>query len=297
VAEFVEKDAASWRRVVDFPLVALGIAVVLFIFAARLGDIAGSAIDLGSPNLNVVARNGVIFILVLLTYKVAIARLGSHPRDDLSGYRAVPMLGAGLLVGFVLMTASVGIAALAHVYVLTGPGDSSQLEHALITTAIMPAFMEEMLFRGILFRWIEDLAGSWIALLLTSALFGLVHILNPGATWFTSLAIAVEAGILLGGAYMLTRSLWLPIGLHAAWNFTQGEIFDVPVSGLHEHGLLRAKLGGPAILSGGQFGLEASIICLVLATATGIWFVWAAVRGGHSVRPWWVRRRSVVLVH
>lgn len=297
MAEFVEKDAASWRRVVDFPLVALGIAVVLFIFAARLGDIAGSAIDLGSPNLNVVARNGVIFILVLLTYKVAIARLGSHPRDDLSGNRAVPMLGAGLLVGFVLMTASVGIAALAHVYVLTGPGDSGQLEHALITTAIMPAFMEEMLFRGILFRWIEDLAGSWIALLLTSALFGLVHILNPGATWFTSLAIAVEAGILLGGAYMLTRSLWLPIGLHAAWNFTQGEIFDVPVSGLPEHGLLQAKLGGPAILSGGQFGLEASIICLVLATAAGIWFVWAAVRRGELVRPWWVRRRSVVLVH
>ena len=61
---------------------------------------------------------------------------------------------------------------------------------------------------------------------------------------------------------MLTRSLWLPMGLHAAWNFTQGEIFDVPVSGLSEHGLLNAKLSGPALLSGGSFGLEASVICL-----------------------------------
>jgi hypothetical protein len=65
----------------------------------------------------------------------------------------------------------------------------------LISTAIMPGFMEELLFRGILFRWIEEFAGSWVALLVTSALFG-AHILNPGATWFSSFAIAVEAGLL-----------------------------------------------------------------------------------------------------
>ena len=76
---------------------------------------------------------------------------------------------------------------------------------------------------------------------MTSVLFGLAHIMNPNATWFSSFAIAVEAGLLLGGAYMLTRSLWLPMGLHAAWNFTQGEIFDVPVSGIDEHGLVEAK--------------------------------------------------------
>ena len=95
----------------------------------------------------------------------------------------------------------------------------------------MPGFTEELLFRGILFRWIEEFGGSWAALAVTSALFGLAHIFNPGATWFSSFAIAVEAGVLLGGAYMLTRNLWLAMGLHAGWNFTQGEIFDVPVSG------------------------------------------------------------------
>jgi hypothetical protein len=91
---------------------------------------------------------------------------------------------------------------------------------------------------------------------------------------------------------MLTRSLWLPMGLHAAWNFTQGEIFDVPVSGIDEHGLVQAKLSGPALLSGGQFGLEASIIGLVLATAVGVWIVWLAVKRGKLVQPWWVRRRG-----
>ena len=124
---------------------------------------------------------------------------------------------------------------------------------------------------------------------MTSALFGLVHIFNPNATWFSSFAIAVEA-LLLGGAYMVTRSLWLPIGLHAGWNFTQGAIFGVPVSGIAVHGLVKAQLSGPVLLSGGQFGLEASVIGLLVAAGAGVWLVWLALRRGELVRPWWVTR-------
>jgi membrane protease YdiL (CAAX protease family) len=285
-------EAKSWRRVLDFPLVSLIIAVALFIAAAWAGDAIGSALSPGLAPLNMLARNAVLLAAVLAVYKLAIRRLGTMPRDDLALKHALPNLGIGVLIGFLLMAASVAVAAIAGVYHPIGEGDSSQLEHELITTAIMPAFMEEMLFRGILFRWIEEFAGSWAALLITALLFGLVHIMNPGATWFSSLAIAIEAGLLLGGAYMLTRSLWLPIGLHAAWNFTQGEVFDVPVSGYAEHGLIQAKLAGPAILSGGQFGLEASIIALMVAAIAGLWFLWRAVRAGEIVEPWWTRRRS-----
>jgi len=149
--------------------------------------------------------------------------------------------------------------------------------------------MEELLFRGILFRWIEEFAGSWAALAITSALFGLIHIFNPQATWFSSFAIALEAGVMLGGAYMLTRSLWLPMGIHAAWNFAQGEVFGVPVSGTSVHGLLRSRLTGPEILSGGGFGLEATLFALLIATAAGVWFVWLAVRRGEVVQPSWRR--------
>jgi membrane protease YdiL (CAAX protease family) len=98
---------------------------------------------------------------------------------------------------------------------------------------------------------------------------------------------------LLGGAYMLTRNLWMAIGLHAAWNFTQGAIFGIPVSGNPAQGLVTSELAGPAILSGGGFGLEASAIALATATAAGIWLVWLAARHGRLVQPWWVRRRAV----
>jgi hypothetical protein len=84
------------------------------------------------------------------------------------------------------------------------------------------------------------------------------------------------------------------MGLHAAWNFTQGEIFDVPVSGLDEHGLVQAHLSGPSLLSGGSFGLEASLFGLVPATAFGVWLVWLAVKRGYIVQPIWVRSRHAV---
>jgi hypothetical protein len=290
--ESTDGERPLWRRIVDFPLVAMLIAGGLFMLAAGIGEAVGSAVSVRSALLHLLARNAIILTVVLLTYKLAITRLGEHPRDDLSGRRALPDLAIGLLMGFLIMALSVGAAAIADVYSIIGQGDSRQLVHELVTSAIMPAFMEELLFRGILFRWLEEFAGSWAALIITSALFGAAHLMNPNATPVAAFGIAIEAGVLLGGAYMLTRSLWMPMGLHAAWNFTQGEIFDVPVSGIDEHGLVQAKLSGPALLSGGGFGLEASLFAMVIATAVGVWMVWLAVKRGEVMQPWWVRRRA-----
>jgi membrane protease YdiL (CAAX protease family) len=280
-----------WRRIFDFPLVALLIAIIVFVAASALGIAIGKAFgSMGQPERTIV-RAIISIALVLAAYKFILVKLGERPRDDLPGKDALRNLGLGLLTGFGLMAAAVGVAAIAGVYTIVGKGDASRLVLELVTVAILPGFMEEMAFRGILFRWLEEFGGTWAALTITSALFGIAHIFNPNATWFSSFAIAVEAGVLLGGAYMLTRSLWLPMGLHAAWNFTQGEIFDVPVSGIDEHGLVQAKLSGLALLSGGTFGLEASIIALVIATTAGVWLVYLTVRKGWVVPPWWVRRR------
>ena len=287
------KAKPTWRRIVDFPLVALLIAIAVFVAATALAIAIGKAFEgVGQPERTVI-RGAISIALVFAAYKLIIAKLGESPHDDLPAKNALKNLGLGLLAGFGLMTAAVGVAAALGVYQIIGPGDASRFVLELVTVAILPGFMEELAFRGILFRWIEEFGGSWAALAITSALFGVAHIFNPNATWFSSFTIAVEAGVLLGAAYMLTRSLWLPIGLHAAWNFTQGEIFDVPVSGVDEHGLVQAKLSGPELLSGGTFGLEASIIALTIATGAGLWLVYLSVRSGRIVQPWWVRRRAL----
>jgi len=289
-AEAIPAGKPLWRKIIDYPLVTMVIATVLYICAVALSIVIGKQVPASLGKTEVAAVHAVITIgLLLAVYKFIITRLGENPKDDLPAGPAIRDGAIGLGAGFALMAASVGVATVAGVYRIIGEGDTSTLLLELISVAIMPGFTEELLFRGILFRWLEEFGGSWLALLVTSALFGLAHIMNPNATWFSSFAIAVEAGVLLGGCYMLTRNLWLAMGLHAGWNFTQGEIFDVPVSGIDEHGLVQAQLSGPPLLSGGTFGLEASLICLTIATATGVWMVYRAVRKGHLVHPHWLR--------
>ena len=280
-----------WRRIADFPLVALLIATAVFVFALAASIFVGKLLPPMDKTIGEIAKAAITIGLLWAAYKLIIRHLGEHPRDDLPVAEAPQGLGIGLLFGFLLFTLVVGVAAIADVYNIVGEGGTGELVSALIATAILPGFMEELLFRGILFRWLEEFGGSWLALAVTSALFGAGHIFNPGATPLSSFAIAIEAGVLLGGAYMLTRNLWMAMGLHAAWNFTQGEIFDVPVSGLDSHGLVDAQLSGPQILSGGAFGLEASLIAMIIATAAGVALVVLAVRQGKLVQPWWVMRR------
>ena len=280
-----------WRRVVDFPLVAMLIAFAAFTAATMLTVAIGKILPPMAAEMKTLLGAITVVILVLAAYKLVIRRLGEEPRDELSGRHALRNLGLGLGGGFLLFSLVVGIAAIADVYNIVGEGGTATLLVAVATLAILPGFVEEVLFRGILFRFLEQFGGSWFALAVTSALFGLSHLFNPNASAFSSFAIAVEAGVLLGGLYMLTRSLWAPIGLHAAWNFTQGFVYDVPVSGFDQQGLVEARLSGPELLSGGSFGLEASAIALLCATLAGIWLVVLAMRKGHLVRPWWVRRR------
>lgn len=287
-------DKPRWRRIVDFPLVAMLLALVAVFIAIALAAAIGEFLP-PIAGLPINMRFDVVCaVLLVLVYKLVIRHLGEHPRDDLRSGGAIRLLSIGLGTGIALFGVTVAIAALAGIYRITGPGDTSAFVSQLILSAIFPAISEEMIFRGILFRWIEELGGSWAALLLTSALFGAAHLANPHASAIAAVGIAFEAGVMLGAAYMITRSLWFPMGIHAAWNFMQGEVFDVPVSGNPVHGLVQAKLSGPPLLTGNGFGLEASLIDIVIATLFGLWLLWLAIRRGELVRPWWGRRKAAL---
>jgi membrane protease YdiL (CAAX protease family) len=281
-----------WRRIVDFPLVAMLIAIFITFVCFTAALLIGKFLLPNIPGFSLNMKFDLIaIVLLLIAYKLVIRRLGAQPRDDYRDNAALRRLGVGLAAGFIVFSIAVGVAALLGVYRITGAGDASGLLPALLASAIFPAVSEELVFRGILFRWIEDFGGSWLALLLTSVFFGAAHLMNPHASAIAAVGIAFEAGVMLGSAYMLTRSLWLPMGLHAAWNFTQGEVYDIPVSGTKVHGLVDAQLSGDPLLTGNGFGLEASIIAIVVATLFGLWLLWLAVRRGEVVRPWWVRRK------
>jgi membrane protease YdiL (CAAX protease family) len=290
--QLIAADRPLWRRIIDFPLVAMLIGVGLFILGIMVAGIITKYVVPSIPGLSFEMRFELVGIPILvLLYVFVIARLGDRPRNDYRDPKALGRLFTGLVGGAAVFSVAVLIAAAMGIYRIVGIGDLSGMLAALVGAALFPAVSEEMLFRGILFRWLEEFGGSWVAMLLTSLFFGAAHLANPNASWIAAVGIAFEAGVMLGAAYMLTRSLWLPMGLHAAWNFTQGEIYDIPVSGTHVHGVLVARLTGPPLLTGNGFGLEASLIAIVIATLFGLWLLWLAVRKGEVVQPWWVRRR------
>ena len=154
----------------------------------------------------------------------------------------------------------------------------------LASTGVMAsaAVNEELLFRGVLFRITQERAGTWPALALSAVLFGGSHLLNASATLWGAIAIAVEAGIMLGAAYACTRSLWLPIGIHFAWNLVESGVFGTTVSGASgtADGLLTTTLSGPALLTGGEFGPEASLVAVLTCAVPAVLLLRAAARRG-----------------
>lgn len=132
---------------------------------------------------------------------------------------------------------------------------------------------------------------GWVpALLITAVFFGALHLLNPSATLFGALAIAVEAGLLLGAVFLATRSLWAVIGLHAAWNATEA-LLGIPVSGQVAPALFRVDVSGSELLTGGDFGIEASVVPMVIGAVAAAVLLVVAHRSGR-LGPAFGRRPS-----
>lgn len=199
-------------------------------------------------------------------------------------------LGAGLLMGAGLYAACELVLMALGYYRIQGLNPWRFMLPA-IAMALSSGIFEELLFRGVLFRSVETWLGSWAALVVSSLVFGLTHLMNPQGTLEGALFIAVEAGVLLAAAYMLTRRLWLSMGFHVAWNYTQSAIFSSIVSGNDaEPGLIRSTIKGPDLLTGGNFGVESSVLALALCTNTGVVMLAMAVKRGKIVPPVWKRR-------
>jgi membrane protease YdiL (CAAX protease family) len=231
------------------------------------------------PSLQDIARLAAALFLaaaMIAAYRWLVRTLERRGADELGRVGAGPGLAFGVaagvgLFGLIYLTLwSRGAASFQGYAGLSGVG------HAL-SVAIYSGVGEEILFRGVVFRLLEERLGSSAALIISAAFFGCAHGANDGATWISALAIALEAGVLLGLAYMTTRSLWLPIGLHLGWNFTEGGIFGAAVSGGQYQGIFNAPLSGSPLITGGAFGPEASLaavaISLIASALLAAWLV------------------------
>jgi membrane protease YdiL (CAAX protease family) len=269
------------RSVLAFPLVR--ILLIALVFAAPLTIVL--LLPHGIHWLGIVVpwflAVGLLLSIALIerfTTGRGLAQVGFAPQH------AVRDLVLGLIVGAVLFTVVVLELVFTGHYRVSAVALTPDL--AIAVLVLLPgAALEEMLFRGVLFRLVEEWAGSWVGIIVSAVLFGAAHAANHGATWISTTAIALEAGVLLAAAYMVTRTLWFPIGLHFGWNFFEGPVYGTQVSGGHAtSSLLAGHVSGPIWLTGGSFGPEAGVPAIVTCViAAAILLAYAASHG--KIRP------------
>jgi membrane protease YdiL (CAAX protease family) len=276
-----------WQRLLQHPLTRLIVlgAVMLYFMGwaqARLEDFH----DRPLLNAAVQIGLGLAAIALYISYGKLIER-----RDvtELSTPGLAREWAIGALIGAGLYTACAVILMLLGIYRVEGFNSWTFLLPNL-ALAIKSGVFEELLFRGILFRSVEAIFGSWAGIVVSSLAFGLLHLLNPDATLGGAIYICIEAGLLLSAAYLVTRRLWIGIGIHMAWNYFQSAVFSGVVSGaVSDPGLLKATIEGPEFLTGGSFGMEHSLVALVLCTSAGVILLMIAIRRGHIMPPFWKR--------
>jgi hypothetical protein len=226
---------------------------------------------------------------IVLAYWL-LARLVERRRlDELAPARALPHLLIGLVGGALCFSLIVAALWALGAFVVDGVNRDVDWLGPILVMGVGAGVGEEIISRGVIFRIVEEGLGTWAALLISAAVFGGLHLWNPNATPWSALAIALEAGLLFGLIYHLTRSLWVCMGAHAAWNIAQGPFYGIPVSGFEQRGVLASHMQGPAWLTGGAFGAEASVVALCICSVVTAVCLAVAVRRGSLVPPPWRR--------
>jgi len=182
-------------------------------------------------------------------------------------------LGIGLAVGAIMILTVAGLEWALGIARFSWRGDGLQpliVWSGGIVMLALAAANEEMVFRGYPFQRLVESIGVAGAIVVLSALFGAVHLRNPNRTWVSAANTAL-VGIPFSIAYLRTRMLWLPIGMHFAWNFVQGFVLGLPVSGISfPVALLRAEVVGSKLLTGGEYGPEGGLLATgMVVVATG----------------------------
>lgn len=281
----MEQSRPVWLRVLQFPLVRLALLGSLFFLLIGISNGFMSQF-VATPQKALAAAMGMAAI-GLLIYAGFVRLVEQRPLHELAVKGMGRELGLGLLLGAGLCALCMLILMVLGVYRIEGMNPVAFVLPAL-AMAISSGVLEELMWRGGLFRIVEEWLGSWISLGVSALVFGLSHYAPVDGALWGALAITIEAGILLAAVYMLTRRLWICIGLHVAWNFALSGVFSGIVSGaFNQPGLLESTVEGPSLLTGGLFGLEASVVAVLVCTAAGVMMVVLAVQRGHVVpAPW-----------
>ena len=260
------------------PVIALNAFVVLKVIE-QLGEPLATNID--------IVRMLITIPLLLLGYAWYCRVFEKRKALEISLPGAGREWGAGFLVA-----ASLVVLLVAFISVF---GSFDILEYRPLGTLLtnfltfgMGALLQDLILLCVLYRLVEELAGTWVALVASLLIFGLVHAGNPNQTP-VSMTFLVFSSIILVAPFILTRRLWLSWGFHVGWNFMQAGVFGMANSGIMFPGWMVSSVGGPDWLTGGAIGLEGSYLSIGFDLAIGLLLFSAAMKAGNIVKPRWKR--------
>ena len=263
---------------------------IIFVIGGIILFIIGSTIlSLGlytAPESDSYLINIPIFLItavvLLLLYNLLIRYVEANDACKIAPRKDISSIGNGLFIGFsyfIIVTVTMSLCGYYHIKSIQFDWEKQLFSFTLF---FLVAVSEEIFFRDILFRMINRRWNIWAALVISALIFGGLHIFNDNATLWSSIAIAIEAGSLLGAAYAYSKNIWLPIGIHWIWNYTQGNILGFPVSGEDNvTSIITPEISGPQWLTGGSFGAEASVISAVIGLLISLWFIRKTIQQGH----------------
>ncbi|GAA1389257.1 type II CAAX endopeptidase family protein [Luteococcus peritonei] len=233
-------------------------------------------------------------VLSVAGYLLVCTILEGRGRPHELAPRRIGGLAAGFALGGGVCLVVFGLCWVMGWQQVLGIRPDAPLLGPVLALGLAVGIIEEIIFRGVLFRTVELGLGTWGAVLASAVVFGMAHLANPDATMTGAVAIALEAGVALGLLYAWSRSLWLVIGVHAGWNALLHPVLGSALSGALPagDGLVVSRPSGPELLSGGAFGLEASLVSVLVWLAVSAWVALRLRRDGTVVAPWWVRRRA-----
>jgi membrane protease YdiL (CAAX protease family) len=268
------------------------LSVVLVFLAYSLAHLLGREVRDLIPRAG--AWYGFFFLFELLallgSFKV-MTRLFEHKPLGVVGLAFHPCwvkeLCVGLGIGGIMMVSLGGAEALlglARFARNTLPARAELAYGSWFLILLIAATNEELVFRGYPFQKLVESLGPPGAVAVGSAFFGLAHLGNSHHTWISTLNTML-IGIPLSIAYLRTRSLWMPVGVHFTWNYVQGFVFGLPVSGYTSSpSLLKVQVHGAAWLTGSEYGPEGGLLCTMVVVCAGIYFFSAPIRMSERMR-------------
>ena len=270
----------SLKRVIDFPItrIILGIGICLLVLIGVQNFITKPIFQnlIPSKPITDTIINYISVAVLLASYYYLFRFYEKRKITELSTKNFFKELVGGFILGFSMLSIVILVLYLLGYYeILSFSGFSYFL--APFSFLVIAALIEEIFFRAILYRILENWLGTFIALFIISILFELPHIFNDNVT-ILSVLLGLLFGFAHGIMYTYTKRIWLPFAFHLGWNFAQ-PFYGSNLSGLEDVGaIFKAKFNGPELITGSIYGIEDSILSIILLLGICILFLYLSIK-------------------